>query len=113
MCENNSRRVGITDLRFSRARPYRARLRDATRRAKRAAEAAGQTNGRASAATASWPALDPSLERRTETVRTVIIRNSRVEVRRGGEVCGSNAWRYREVPNGSSACLVGAAGGSR
>src|SRR5437763_12632365 len=64
--------VGPTDLRFSRARPYRARLRDATRRAKRAAEAAGQTNGRASAATASWPALDSSLEQRSETVRTVL-----------------------------------------
>src|SRR5437588_237625 len=32
------RAAGPTDLRFSRARPYRARLRDATRRAKRAAE---------------------------------------------------------------------------
>src|SRR5437660_3696042 len=70
--------VRPTDLRFSRARPYRARLRDATRRAKRAAEAAGQTNGRASAATASWPALDSSLEQRSETVRTVLIRNSRL-----------------------------------
>ena len=70
--------VGRTALRFSRARPYRAWLRDATRRAKRAAEAAGQTNGRASAATASWPALDSSLEQRSETVRTVLIRNSRL-----------------------------------
>src|SRR5437764_8406068 len=51
----------LTALRFSRARPYRAWLRDATRRAKQAAEAAGQTNGRASTATASWPARSRTL----------------------------------------------------
>src|SRR5438552_2182097 len=44
---------------------------------KRGAEAPGPRNGRASAATASWPALDSSLEQRRETVRTVLIRDSR------------------------------------
>ena len=54
---------GLTDLRFSRARPHRARLRDATRRAKTRRGSAGPADGRASAATASWAALPVTLVR--------------------------------------------------
>ena len=68
---------------------------------KRGAEAPGPRNGRASAATASWPALDSSLEQRRETVRTVLIRDSRF----------SRSAGFRAMRGSMTALHVGTDGG--
>ena len=68
---------------------------------KRGAEAPGPRNGRASAATASWPALDSSLEQRGETVRTVLIRDSRF----------SRSAGFRAMRGSMTALHVGTDGG--